>query len=335
MSIPLILVAPGLLALPTQMLAARESLGRLAQLAPAPRLAPLGIAAALVDALDAPAATPIAPLAALGAGAEPGTHYVAAADPVHLVADRDDLVLAARVHDLGGEAKTLAATLDAHFAVDDARLDVARPDAWFMRSERAYDVVTTPIDAALGRSLFPNLPRGADAITWKRRLNEAQMLLHEHPVNAAREARGLLAANGVWFWGGGTLAGVGTLPAIAATTPLSPLGDLVRGIARHASGSDEPLAPDDTADRALARAAAGAHAFAVIVLEAIASEDALTHFDTHWLAPALVRLAQRGVTAVELIADGDGIAARWTATPATLVQRLFARRRPFAAPARA
>src|SRR5690349_14576032 len=91
MSIPLILVVPGLLALPAQVLAASASLGRLARLAPAPRVAPLGIAAALVDALGARAATPIAPLAALGAGAEPGTHYVAAADPVHLVADRDDL----------------------------------------------------------------------------------------------------------------------------------------------------------------------------------------------------------------------------------------------------
>ena len=278
---PLILVAPGLLALPPQMLAAHVSLGRLAQLAPAPRLAPLGIAAALVVALGAPASTPIAPLAALGAGAEPGTHYVAAADPVHLVADRDDLVLAARVDDLGTQANALAATLDAHFAAGGARLAIARPDAWFMRAERAYDVVTTPIDAALGHGLFPCQPRGADAVIWKRWLNAAQMLLHEHPVNAAREAQGRLAANGVWFWGGGTLADAGALPAIA-------------------------------------------------------SEAALAHFDAHWLAPALARLARRDVAAVELIADGHGVAARWTAAPATLMRRLLAKRAgPFAAPARA
>ena len=336
MSMSLILVAPGLLALPPQMLAAHVSLGRLAQLAPAPRLAPLGIAAALVDALGAPASTPIAPLAALGAGAEPGTHYVAAADPVHLVADRDDLVLAARVDDLGTQANALAATLDAHFAADGARLAIARPDAWFMRAERAYDVVTTPIDAALGHGLFPYLPRGADAVTWKRWLNEAQMLLHEHPVNAAREAQGCLAANGVWFWGGGTLADAGALPAIAATAPQSPLGDLVRGIARHAGGSGEPLSREETVDRALARAATGAHAFAVVVQDAIASEAALAHFDAHWLAPALARLARRDVAAVELIADGHGVAARWTAAPATLMRRLLAKRAgPFAAPARA
>ena len=332
----LILVAPGLLALPPQMLAACASLGRIAQLARAPRLVPLGLTAALVDALGAPASTPTAPLAALGAGADPGPHYVAAADPVYLVADRDDLVLAARVNDFGADADALAATLDTHLAADGARLVVARPDTWFVRTERAYDVVTTPIDAALGHSVFPHLPRGADAVTWRRWLTEAQMLLHEHPVNVAREADGRVTANGVWFWGGGTLADAGALPSIAATAPRSPLGDLARGIARHAGGSIEALSHDETAEGALARAAARAHALAVVIQNAIASESDLAHLDAHWLAPALAQLARRGVASIELMADGNGVAARWTATPATLVQRLLAKRAtPFAAPARA
>jgi hypothetical protein len=38
---------------------------------------------------------------------------------------------------------------------------------------------------------------------WHRVFNEVQMLLYEHPVNQAREARGELAINSVWFWGGG------------------------------------------------------------------------------------------------------------------------------------
>jgi hypothetical protein len=36
-------------------------------------------------------------------------------------------------------------------------------------------------------------------------MNEAQMLLHEHPVNAEREGRGALALNSIWFWGGGVI----------------------------------------------------------------------------------------------------------------------------------
>jgi hypothetical protein len=35
-------------------------------------------------------------------------------------------------------------------------------------------------------------------------MNEAQMALHEHPVNEAREARGEPALNSLWLWGAGT-----------------------------------------------------------------------------------------------------------------------------------
>ena len=44
------------------------------------------------------------------------------------------------------------------------------------------------------------------------------MLLHDHPVNIAREARGCLPVTGVWFWGGGTADAIGALPRISAMT---------------------------------------------------------------------------------------------------------------------
>ena len=40
---------------------------------------------------------------------------------------------------------------------------------------------------------------------FRAELNELQMLLHEHPVNQAREARGELPVNSLWLWGGGSL----------------------------------------------------------------------------------------------------------------------------------
>jgi hypothetical protein len=36
-------------------------------------------------------------------------------------------------------------------------------------------------------------------------MTEMQMMLHEHPVNQSREARGEPAVNGTWFWGGGVM----------------------------------------------------------------------------------------------------------------------------------
>jgi 2,3-bisphosphoglycerate-independent phosphoglycerate mutase len=47
------------------------------------------------------------------------------------------------------------------------------------------------------------LPRGDGAERLIHLMNSAQMLLAQHPVNAARAARDELPANSVWFWGQG------------------------------------------------------------------------------------------------------------------------------------
>jgi hypothetical protein len=43
-------------------------------------------------------------------------------------------------------------------------------------------------------------------------LNEVQILLHTAAANAAREARGQLPVNSLWFWGGGTLPSMTSAP---------------------------------------------------------------------------------------------------------------------------
>jgi hypothetical protein len=60
---------------------------------------------------------------------------------------------------------------------------------------------------ASGTNIFDHLPADAKGkIHWRRLQNELQMLLSQHPVNAAREAAGKLAINGIWFWGAGALS---------------------------------------------------------------------------------------------------------------------------------
>ena len=49
------------------------------------------------------------------------------------------------------------------------------------------------------------MPAGSTGAKWRRLLNEAQIILHQHEVNRARAARGALPANTLWFWGGGAL----------------------------------------------------------------------------------------------------------------------------------
>lgn len=341
MSKALILIVPGLLALSAQARAAMRSLSTLAHYAGSPRPEPRGIAAALFAALGAPASTPVGPLALLGAGAEPGADYVLCADPVHLAADRDTVVLVQRVDDLSAsDADTLVRMLDRHFADDDLRFEAVRPDAWFARRRQAADIVTAPPDAARGATLIASLPRGPEGGTWRRWQNEIEMLLHEHAVNVAREARREPAANAIWFWGGGRLAEVGPVPIAIVTGAGGQLGDLARGIARHAQGGAfaSPTSADLAQATARATALATEHRDRKIVVLAVA--PALTGdgsvIDTDWFAPALGHLAARDVDVLHLVADGNGSAATWTAQPPGLWQRIASRtaaRRPLEVPA--
>lgn len=58
---------------------------------------------------------------------------------------------------------------------------------------------------ALGVDLIECLPGGDAGRKWRRLFNEVQILLHAHPLNAARIAAGRIPVNALWFWGGGTL----------------------------------------------------------------------------------------------------------------------------------
>jgi hypothetical protein len=324
----LVLVVPGLLALPAQLLAGAPSLRALARYADAPRFEPRGIAAALFATLGIAPATPVAPLALLGAGGDPGDDYVLRADPVHLAADRDTVLLVQTIDDLSqGDAATLVRMLDRHFADDGLHFEAVRPDAWFAHRRQPADLVTTPPDVARGRNLIQNLPRGADSGTWKRWQNEIEMLLHEHPVNAAREQGGMAAANAIWFWGGGRMADVAFVPPTIVTAPQTRLGDIARGIARRAGREHKPTNADPAQLVADADAmnidTADAPRFCMAVLPPLG--DDLQRVEAMWLVPAIELLTTRRIGALHVIADGNAVAATWTAIAPTLWQRLAAR----------
>lgn len=63
------------------------------------------------------------------------------------------------------------------------------------------------------------------ARTLLRLLNEAQMLFHDHPVNAARAARGVPVVNGLWVSGAGVWNGQGASPEQTRAQPIDALRD--------------------------------------------------------------------------------------------------------------
>jgi hypothetical protein len=138
-------------------------------------------------------AYPAGALTLAAQGGNPGGDCWARADPVHLrVMDDRLVVVPAEAFAVNArEALALCEALNAHFAGMD--FTVSQPRRWCARLTQV-DESRPALDAA-GTAL--ELPKQAAPL-----LTEMQMVLHAHPVNEAREARGEPAVNSVWLWGG-------------------------------------------------------------------------------------------------------------------------------------
>jgi hypothetical protein len=258
---------------------------------------------------------PVAPLARLGDKQEPNTGYWLCADPVHLQVDRDALILvdSHRYELAQTDADSLVSALNLHFDAAGMHFSAPTPMRWYARVAQTPDVQTVSLREAAGRNVDLLLPSGGDALAWHRTFNEIQMLLHNHPVNEAREARGELPVNSVWLWGGGTLPAhvAGEWVHVWATDALA------RGLARAAK--------IDCADTPggftswLEQARDGEH---LVVLE----DADLDRTESGWLAPALHALRARLLSRLSLSASVGSEVLRFDLTRGDLWK--FWRRSP-------
>jgi len=146
------------------------------------------------------------------------------------------------------EAQALAEPLKPVFSDAGMTLEISSPDRWHLR-------LLTPMplpdfaapEQALGEDLYEHLPQGPDGRRWRVLLNEVQVLLHQHPANAQRRARGLPPVNSVWLWGGGAL------PSRVGTALSGVMGDdvLLLALAKRAG---IPMQPRDQASVSAAQA---------------------------------------------------------------------------------
>lgn len=195
------------------------------------------------------------------------------ADPVCLQPDRATLRLfASDSFELDAtEADALIAHLNAELGGPGWRLHRGRsPRRWYLGLDAPGNATAPPPDEVARGDYDRSLPAGADAMRQRRWLNDAQMVLHASPINAARERRGALPINSIWLWGGGDeqyLPGTSTglnLPApqlLFADDPLS------RALAKRLNLTCLPL-PDAESLLKELPARRGGHAALILVPDA-------------------------------------------------------------------
>ena len=252
---------------------------------------------------------PVAPLTLEADGGDPGDAYWLRADPVHIKVERDRLLLLdnALFDVTAAEAQSLVETLNGYFAGEDVSFHAPTPKRWYAKVARAPELVTRTLREVAGGDVQSHLPGGADALAWNRLFNEAQMLLHEHPVNAAREARGELVLNSVWPWGGGTRPAVRGRPFsfVYSDDPVA-IG-LGAAAEAHAAG----LPADAAAWLRHGDAGEGSHLLvisglgtAAAYLDTDAWRERIAELERKWFDPLLGALGRGAVASVAIVAPG-------------------------------
>jgi hypothetical protein len=243
----------------------------------------------------------VAPLTLLADGGEPAASTWLRADPVLLRFEGKHIRLLDHHHfDLEtAEADSLIESLNRHFAQDGIAFMSPQPKRWYARIPSDDLPLATPLWKVAGKSILEHLPQSQGRRDWKALANEIQMLLFDHPVNAARESRGAPAVNAVWLWGAGGLPAATVKPFNLILSDLP----LARGLAMNSRAVIRPLAPafaafSSTEDSVLIVL----HQLTKILRtgDADSLSPALTRIEEDWIVPALAALRNGQIDTLRL-----------------------------------
>jgi hypothetical protein len=192
-------------------------------------------------------------------------------EPVHLAVSIDGLALQIIPTWTQAELAMLEPALKAHCEQAGFEWRRSGEQVW-LRCDGPLHVDTVAPQAAALHGLRGAQPPGADAKRIVQLGTELQMLLHEHPTQQQRIARGQLPINALWLWGAGECE-----PQPSVIQPLLWSNErYARGLARLCSSECRPL-PDS-----LATVSEQASRRDTIV---IAQVDSAMQADQRWFAP--------------------------------------------------
>jgi hypothetical protein len=249
-----------------------------------------------------------APHAMVADGGAPDDGWWLRADPCSLRLNRETVVpLDCAMFELSRtEADTLVEHLNRHLADRGLVIHPLQPERWYLRAEAPLGADASPLAAARGKAVDVHPGAGGDEAHLHALANEIQMLLHDHPVNEARERRGEPPINAVWLWGGGRLTRTTVRPfqRVRGQDPLA------AGLALGSGAAVLPL-PEDGGRWLRASGDGGVE---LIVLDALRTPAAygdaaswgerLAALERDWFAPLAGALRQGRIGMVTLHAIG-------------------------------
>jgi hypothetical protein len=231
-------------------------------------------------------------------------------DPVHLSIEQTRL----RVDDPQhlalsmAEAETIAVSLAPTFSTL-GTLTVLTPNAWNLHLHAHTPALNFPLAPPLPESIAraaPPLSARSAAASWRQAINEANMILHTHPVNLSRSGQGKPTVNSLWPWGAGALpTGLNTCKHLSVDRIHS--HDLViQGAARSQNIAYTP---------SLSIAELKPKEHALYILDALdlpartgdtyTWRAALLQLEKDWFVPLLQALHAGHIPQIQLIAPGD------------------------------
>ena len=222
------------------------------------------------------------------------------ADPAHVRADlgAGRLLAVGELELSPAETDDLLRALKPLFGDEGFPISAGTPARWYLMLPRDAKLPAfAPPHDALGDDIFAHLPEGDAGRRWRRLLSEAQVVLHNHPVNAQRAARGLPAVNSLWFWGAGALP------------------DTVRAAGKTIVVSDEPVLcalSRQAAVKFTATATMSAEMLASGTVIDLRTLRSLDDFDARWAEPIAAAQVARAFETVHLD-FADGTQTHWRA----------------------
>jgi hypothetical protein len=237
-------------------------------------------------------AYPSAPVYAVGESLDSSAKHWFHLDLVHFAAGLNDVTLIplrGPTAVMPEEAAALASVIRPHLEQSGLELHEVS-QRWLVESPDARDTDTVTAEFARTHEWSDAWPRGTDSGRLRRLMTELQMLLHENPVNQRRSARGMPAANAVWFWGNGRA----TPTTETQRAACAGRNAYLRGICRLHGW---PHGDDASAAALMSQCEQSSSVVGVVDVASSAE------LDSQWLAPLLDGLTRKRFASLHLVLD--------------------------------